>query len=206
MIPRRAQQGFSLLEVVVVVAIAVTVVLVVGNFSNNVTGLDTLVTSELQSKSDVNESVAVMAREIQSAAVSASGAYPIDSASTSSFAFYSDIYQTGSPVHVRYFFASSTIFRGVIRPTGTPATYPTSSEVLTDVADNVIVASSTPLFSYYGSSYTGSQSALTYPLSLSSIRLVGVSFEVQSNTTSTTNRSPIQYFSDLIDIRNLDSN
>lgn len=199
-------KGFSLIEILVVVAIAAVVVLVVGNFGNNITGLNTLITSELQAKSDANQSLQIMAEEIQSSAISANGAYPIDAVSTTSFAFYSDINKNGSAEHVRYFYATSTIYKGVIAPTGTPANYPTSTEVITDFIDNVIITTSTPLFSYYGSSYTGTQSALTYPIAIASIRLIGISFEAQTNKTSTVKRSPLQYFSTLVDLRNLDSN
>lgn len=199
-------KGFSLVEILVVVAIAISVVLVVGNFGNNITSLDTLVSSELQAKSSVNTSLQMMTAAIQSASISASGGFPIDSAASGSFAFYSDINKNGLPVHVRYFYATSTIYQGLIQPTGTPALYPTSSEIVTDIIDNVIVPTTTPLFSYYGSSYTGTQAAMGYPVTVSAIRLVGIAFSVQANQTSTIKRSPIEYFSSLVDIRNLDSN
>ncbi|HEX4104352.1 MAG TPA: type II secretion system protein [Candidatus Paceibacterota bacterium] len=202
----KKNSGFSLLEVLVVVAIAGAIVLIVGNFGNNISGLNTLVSSELQAKSGVTQEVQIMVEAIQSAKTSANGGYPIDAASTSSFAFYTDINKNGTADHVRYFYASSTIYQGIIAPTGTPATYSTSSEVLTSFIGNVIIPSSTPLFSYYDTSYTGTQSPLTSPIAASAVRLVRVSFEVQANQTSTLSRSPLQYFSSLVDIRNLDSN
>ncbi len=202
----RERNGFSLVEVLVVVAIATMVVLVVGNFGNNIAGLNTLVSLELGSKSDVSQTLQVMTEEIQSAETSAAGAYPIDSASTSSFAFYSDINKDGIAEYVRYFYASSTIYKEVIDATGTPAAYPTSSEIIYDVIDNILIPSSTPLFSYYGASYTGTQSPLAQPFDLAAIRLVNIAFEVQTNPSSTAHAAPPQYFSQLIDIRNLDSN
>lgn len=189
-----------------VVAIAASVVLVVSNFSNNIAGLNTLVSSELQVKSSISQSLQVMSEEIQSATISSNGAYPIDTALTSTFSFYSDIYKNGAAEHVRYFYATSTIYKGVIVPTGTPARYPTSSEVVTNLVDNVIIPSSSPLFVYYNSSYTGTQQPLAYPIGIANIRLVGISFEAQNNQTSSAKRSPLQYFSSLVDIRNLDSN
>ncbi len=202
----RERNGFSLVEVLVVVAIATMVVLVVGNFGNNIAGLNTLVSLELGSKSDVSQTLQVMTEEIQSAETSAAGTYPIDSASTSSFAFYSDINKNGMAEYVRYFYASSTIYKEEIDATGTPAVYPTSSAIVYDVIDNVLIPSSTPLFSYYGASYTGTQAPLAEPVGLSAIRLVGVTFEVQANQSSTMQAAPPQYFSQLIDMRNLDSN
>lgn len=201
----KQQEGFSLIEIVVVVAIAAALVLVVSNFGNNVSGLDTLVSGQLQVKSDVNSSLQLMTTAIQSAETSANGGYPIGAAATGSFSFYSDIKKTGSPEYVTYFYASSSIYQQIIAPSGTPATYPTSSAITTDLIDNVTVSTSTPLFVYYDSSYTGTQSPMIYPLTISNIRLVGIAFSVQLNQTST-QRSQIQYFYSLADIRNLDSN
>ena len=125
-------------------------------------------------------------------------------AGTTTFAFYSDINQNGTPDHVRYFYVSSSIYKGVIAPTGTPATYPTSSEVVADLIDGVVKpASSTAIFTYYDSSYTGTQAALMQPVTVSSIRLVGIGFTVNTNASRT---SAPQTFSTLVDIRNLKSN
>jgi prepilin-type N-terminal cleavage/methylation domain-containing protein len=197
------RNGFSLLEILIVVAIAASVVMVVSGLSGNVNILNGLVSQQLQSKSDIEQTLQIMTTEIRSSEPSGSGAYAIDSASTSSFAFYSDINKNGLPDHVRYFLSSSTIYKGVIAPTGTPATYPTSSETVTDIIDHVSVTTSTPLFQYYDASYSGTQGPMSVPPVVANIRLVQVSFDadVQPQTAP----GP-EYFSILVDIRNLRSN
>lgn len=203
---KERRRGFSLLEVLIVVAIAGTIIAVVSGFGNNVTGLNQLITSELQAKSDISQSLQIMTAEIQSAMASASGAYPISFAGTSSFAFYSDIKKNGTAEWVNYYYATSTIYKAVIVPTGTPALYPTSGETIIPFINNVIIPSGTVLFSYYDSSYTGTQSPMAYPLAIANIRLVGIAFFSQTNQTSTVNQSPLEHFYSLVDIRNLDSN
>lgn len=199
-------KGFSLIEVLIVVAVAASLVIVVSNIGTNVSGLNNLIANNLQSKSDISQTLQIIASEIRSAEPSAAGAYPIASAATSSFSFYDDIKQIGVADYVSYYLASSTIYRVTIAPTGTPATYPTSSQVVYDMVDNVsLVSSSTPLFSYYGASYTGSGASLSSPIAVQSVRLVQIAF------TSVTSKNPSQpsapqYFSTLVDIRNLDSN
>jgi prepilin-type N-terminal cleavage/methylation domain-containing protein len=200
----KSNKGFSLVEILIVVAIAASLVIVASNFSGNVSGLNTLISQQLQSKSDTGATLQIITSEIRSASPSQNGAYPIDAASTSSFAFYSDINKDGRTEHIRYFLSSSTIYKGVIAPTGTPATYPTSSEVVTDIIDGVTTQSSTPLFSYYDANYTGSQPRLSTPVNVSNVRLVGISFF--SSAGSPQQAAPPQYFSALIDIRNLRSN
>ncbi len=197
------RSGFSLIEVLVVVAIGASIVIVVSNLSSNVSLLNVLVSQELQTKSDINQTLQIVTTDIRSAGPSANGAYPIDSAGTSSFAFYSDVDKNGLPEHIRYFLSSSTIWRGVITPTGTPFSYPTSSETLTDMIDNVTVAPSSTLFNYYDANYTGTQPAMTSTVDVSPIRLVGINFTADVQPQ----QSPgPQYFSTLIDIRNLRSN
>jgi prepilin-type N-terminal cleavage/methylation domain-containing protein len=206
-----SQSGFSLAEVLIVVAIAGAVVLVVGNVGTNVSGLNGLISNNLQSKSDIAQTLQIITSEIRSAAPSAAGAYPIVAAATSSFSFYDSVNANGVVDYISYYLASSTIYRAVIAPTGTPATYPTSSQIVYDMIDNVSLvsssaSSSTPLFTYYGTSYTGSAGqALTSPTAVATVRLVQISFS-SATEKNPSQPSPPQYFSSLVDIRNLDSN
>jgi prepilin-type N-terminal cleavage/methylation domain-containing protein len=197
------RQGFSLVEIIIVVAIAASIVIVVSNLSGNISLLNGLVSQELQTKSDINQTLQIMTTQIRSACTSANGAYPIVSAATSSFIFYSNGDDNGVLQRVRYFLSSSTIWRGTIQPAGTPATYPTATEIVTDMVDNVIIPSSTALFSYYSAAYTGTQAAMTSTLDVSPIRMVLMSFTADVNPK----QSPgVQYFSIASDIRNLRSN
>lgn len=198
------RKGFSLIEIIIVVAIAATLVLAVSGLGGNVNGLNNLVSQELQSKSDISQTLQIFTTEIRSASAAQNGAYAIELAASSSLVFYSDINKNGNAERVRYFYATSTIWKGVIQPTGTPATYPAATEVVLDLIDSVIPpTTSTPLFRYYDASYTGIQTPLVAPVDVSAIRLVGISFysDVQPN------QSPgAQYFSSLVDVRNLRSN
>jgi prepilin-type N-terminal cleavage/methylation domain-containing protein len=202
---KNACHGFSLIEILIVAAIGSSIVLIVTNFSGNVNLLNNLVSAGLQSKSDVGQTLQVVTSEIRSAGPSESGAYPIDAAGTSSFSFYTDFNKDGLMEHLRYFLASSSLWKGVIQPTGTPMTqYPTSSETITDVLDNVFVATATPLFAYYGAAYTGGTPPLTMPVDISQIRLVGLNLliSVRASGTPTSTES----YATVVDIRNLRSN
>lgn len=186
-------------------AIAAIVIMAVSSFGTNLNMLNGLLNVGLQSKSTVNQSLQIMENEIRSAQPAQNGAFEIDSATTSSFAFYADPDQDGVTEHLRYFLSSSSIMRGIIQPTGTPATYPTSGEIITDVIDGVSVTStSTPLFTYYDANYTGTQSPLATPVNINQVRLIGINFKVSvkasSSPTSTTS------YSTMVDIRNLRSN
>jgi prepilin-type N-terminal cleavage/methylation domain-containing protein len=202
---RGNKNGFSLLEVLVVIAIAGAVIVVVGNVGTNIGSLNGLIENNLQSKSDVAQTLQIIASEIRGAGPSAAGAYPIVAAATSSFSFYSNINDNGIIDYVSYYLASSTIYRVLIAPTGTPATYPTSSQITFDMIDNVTLVSSTPLFSYFDTSYAGSGSSMASPVAVASVRLVRITF-TSATQKNPSQPSPPQYYSTLIDIRNLDSN
>jgi type II secretory pathway component PulJ len=197
------RQGFSLVEILVVTTIAISIVLVVSNLSNNISLLNGLVGQELQSKSDTSQTLQIVTTDIRSATLSANGAYPVSTATTSTFTFYTDSDGDGAVERVRYFLSSSSIYRGMIQPTGTPASYPTATEVLTDMIDNVIIPTSTTLFKYYDASYTGTQPAMTSTADVTGIRLVGMSF--YSDVRPKQAPGP-QFFSILVDIRNLRNN
>lgn len=198
--------GFSLVEVIIVVVIAAAVVVVVSNFSTNIAGINGLINTELKSKSDIEQTLEIMTNEIRGAEPSAAGAYAVNNAASSSFTFYASIHDDGVIDQVTYYLASSTIWRTVIAPTGTPATYVAANQVTTDVIDNVsLISSSTPLFSYYGTAYTGTGGALSPPVAVASVRLVGINFYSETNINPSQPASP-QYFSELVDLRNLDSN
>jgi prepilin-type N-terminal cleavage/methylation domain-containing protein len=197
------RKGFSLIEILIVVAVATSIVLVVSNLSGNVSSLNSLISQELQSKSDINQTLQIVTSEIRSAETSANGAYPIDTAATSTFIFYSNYGDNGVAERVRYFLSSTTIYRGVTQPTSTPAVYTTSTEVVTDMIDNVSIPTGTVLFSYYDSSYTGTQPAMTSTADVSPIRVVGMTFYSDVQPA----QSPVpQFFETLVDIRNLRSN
>jgi hypothetical protein len=145
-----------------------------------------------------------MTTEIRSASASGNGSYAIESATTSSFVFYSDINKNGNVERVRYFLGTSTIYKGITQPNGTPATYPTSSEIVLDIIDNIVTSTaSTSLFRYYDSSYTGTQSSMASPIDISKIRLIGITFSADIKPSQAPGA---EFFSTLVDIRNLRDN
>lgn len=197
------REGFSLFEIILVAGIAAVFVFVVAGFQTNLNIMQNLTNQELQSRQDVDQTFQIMTTEIRSAGPSSLGAYAIDSAGTSSFAFYSDIDKDGLFERLRYFLGTSTVQKGVIKPAGNPLVYATSSETVTSVVNNVRITSSTKLFNYYDANYTGTQPSMTYPIDVTQIRLVQFSVYVDVNASSAPKAS---FFSSIVDIRNLRSN
>jgi prepilin-type N-terminal cleavage/methylation domain-containing protein len=199
----RHKRGFTIIEILIVVAMASLLIFVVSSFAGNLGVLQGLVSQKLQSRSDIDQALQIMTTQIRSAGPGSNGAYAINGASTSSFSFYSDIHQNGTFERVRYFLGTSTIQEGVVVPFGNPLVYVTSSEMVTTAISNVVFVSSTPLFGYYDSSYNGSQAPMSSPIDTSGVRIVRVSFYADINPGKAP--QPL-YFTDTIDIRNLRGN
>lgn len=199
---RQTSGGFSLVEVAVAVAVAAAIFFVVSSLRGNVSILENIIEQKLQSRQDIDQTFQIMITDIRSAGQSNQGAYPIVSASTSSFIFYSDYDQDGVFERIRYSLVTSTLERGIVEPSGNPLSYPTSSEVVTTVIEDVVIAATTSLnvFEYFDSSYTGSGSAMTSTDDVSPIRVVRVT--IYSDVSPGQAPRPL-LFTNTVTIRNL---
>lgn len=193
-------RGFTLVEIILALGMGVIIVFVMGRFATTISGLESIINEKLSVQQDLVQLLQVLSTEIRSAEPSELGAYPIVTASSTEFTFYSDFDRDGLVDRIRYFFNTSTLEKGIITPTGLPLTYVTSSEVVIPVVTGVKVGSSS--FVYFGDTATSTANPLTYPLTLSNIRFINVSItaDVSSSTPRPTTRSQI------ITIRNLRSN
>jgi len=146
--------------------------------------------------------LAMMGIEVRSMGPSSNGSYPIESASETSFTFYTDIDGDGAFERVRYFVSGSSLRRGIIEPVGNPATYPLINETVKDVTTNVILppVASQSLFTYYDQNYTGSQMPMSSPIDVNRIRLIKAT--ITSDRTPQDIKNRTDYSSTML-IRNL---
>ncbi len=200
----RDRRGFSLIETIIVVAIFATMIAAVAKLRSTTDLMQSIVSQKMTSRQDIDQVLQIMSSDLRSAGPSSLGAYPIESASTSSFVFFSDVDRDGIFERERYFLTTSTIKKGIIKPSGNPLVYSTSSEVSSLVIDNVIISTTTPLFSYYDASYTGTQtSSLPMPVDITKIRVVKITIYRDSESGVAPGPS---MFSTVVTIRNLRSN
>lgn len=206
-ISARYRGGVSIIEILVIAGITATIVFTVVSFRSNLGSLENFVNQRLQSSQDIKQTMQILTTEIRSAGPSSLGSYPIESASTSSVTFYSDIDKDGLFERVRYFLfsnASGTVIKkGVIRPAGNPLVYATSSEIITTAISNVIVNQLIPLFKFYDSAFTGSQAPLSPPIDATKIRIVQLSVYADINPTKT---PKAEFFMTTVAVRNVRSN
>ncbi len=196
------KQGFSLVEILVAVAVLSILVIVVGSFQRDVFFLGSVLRGSATAAQDARSIMRTMTKELREAAPSSNGSYVIESAATSSIVFYADIDTDVQRERVRYFIVGKELRKGVIQPTGNPVTYPTNTETFTILASTISPTTS-PAFRYYDSSYAGTSTSMTYPIDTARIRLVRFDLLLDLDA----NRSPVpRSYTTQVSIRNLKDN
>ena len=199
----RGTAGFTIIELIISVAILVGIIGILTTFEKDVISLDDTLQSSLNAQLNGREVVRTMVTELRKTTQSATGSYPIALASSTGITFYSDINGDGTQEQVRYFLSGSTIKKGVTAPTGTPATYNPANEKLTTLLNSVIASSTLPIFQYFPETYAGTSTPLSVPINIPAIRLIQISVIIDSNP----NRSPTQLVvTSQVMLRNLKDN
>jgi type II secretory pathway component PulJ len=170
----KAADGYTLMETLVAIFLFIIIVQGADTLYNDVIKTNTALTGNLNAQMQVRKAFSGMSACIRTAAPSANGAYAIDTASSSYFAFYSDIDKDGVKEKVRYFLSGNILKMGVIEPSGSPSTYNIANEKITTLISDISNQSSTPIFYYYDSSYNGSSAPLTMPINISAVRLIKI--------------------------------
>lgn len=168
---RTRQSGVSLIEVVITSFIVAILALTLWSvFRENF-----VISRRTQSSLVAQQELQILGRrfnaEVRAAAQSETGSYAIAAASSTEFSFFTDADNDGLNERIRYFVNGSSLVRGVLKPTGSPATYVAGNETTKAVISH-LVASTTPVFQYYDTNYAGTSTALVAPVSVSNIRLV----------------------------------
>lgn len=200
------KKGFSFLETIVAIAIGSVVLLAILGAQRNVFTFTELFSEAFGAQGQARRAMREFASEVRTASQSNNGTFAIASAATSSFVFYADIDHDALKEKIRYYKDGIILKKGVIKPTtSTPAVYNSASEKITTIATDLI-ATTTPIFTYYNTNYDGtaSSSALSYPLDTQNIRLVKIIIWIKP-TNGDKQSLPI-IFTTQVSIRNLKDN
>ncbi len=189
---RAREYGFSIIEVVIGVFILGLIAISLGTLQADIFSLHTIFSNNLVAQQEVRQAFKTMIQEVRPASPSSTGAYPIAAASATSFTFYSDIDDDNLRERIRYYLDVGVLKRGVLEPTGVPLVYNPANEIVTTLVKDVI-ATTTPLFSYYDTNYNGTSDPLPEPVNILAVRLLKISVTVDHNparppsaTTATT--------------------
>lgn len=197
------KKGMTLAEIVVVLGIFGLIVVAISSFQRDIILNNKYSQDSLSGAQDARTILRTMVKELRSASPSNNGSFAIIQTGTSSLSFYSDTDADGLKEQIRYFISTSTLKKGSIKPTGSPLTYNSANEVFTTLAFNIKNATSTALFEYYNSSYTGTSSPLTQPVTASNVRLIKINLMIDADP----NKAPIiRTYTSQVNLRNLKDN
>lgn len=170
--------GFTLVEMIVAVAVFAVLALGVISLVSNVFSVN-LQQGGLLSDADQARKLAFqITQETRSAVTSATGAYALDTAGAQNLVFYSQSDNAPDIEKIRYFFQNNKLYKGVIKPTGTPPVYNAGSEVVRVVQNN-LANGVNPIFYYYDGSYNGVvDNFLQQPVSVTAVKYVKVNIQV----------------------------
>lgn len=199
----QSKRGFTIIELIISLTILGAITYVISTFQTDVFSLNTNLQNNLNAQLDARHLIKQMVAELRKTTQSSIGSYAIESASSTAIVFYSDVNNNGSVDRVRYFTSGSTVKKGVVTPSGNPLSYNLNSEVVTTLVSDLVSSSTLPVFQYYPSTYEGTSSPMTYPLSIQSVRLVKITLIIDRDP----NRSPVPIVvTSQVSLRNLKDN
>ena len=196
-------RGMSLPELIIAIGILGLIMVAVYAFEANIFIYTNESGVQITNTWQAEAVLKPMTLELRTMMPSATGSYPILSVGTSTITFFINADNDASIERVRYFLSSSTLYRGQIDPSGSPPVYIQSNEKLKTLANGVLSSSTLSLFQYYDGSYEGTSSPLTYPLNISSIKLVRINVIIDTDP----GRTPaLKTFTSSVSLRNLKNN
>jgi hypothetical protein len=181
-------KGITLVEVLISIGISLLVIVGVVSLFLTSWKYNEIVWEQLKTQNEGRKVTRDFVNELRIASVSSIGAYPIEAASSTAIIFYGNIDTDSLVEKIRYFLSGRTLKKGVTKPTGSPLTYNSANEVVVDVAHDLVT--STVLFSYFGSNYSGVESALSSPVNVTQIRMVRISLTLEEDP----NASPVPFY------------
>jgi len=169
-----------LVEVLVAISIFIFLAAAIVSLYLTSSRYNSIVWEQLKTQNEGRKTTQDFVNELRTASPSSIGAYPIEAAASTTITFYSNIDTDTLRERIRYFMSGRTLRRGVIKPTGNPLTYNSANEVIADVAHDV-ANTSTQIFYYYDSNYSGAEAALSSPIDITRIRVVKITLQLDEN-------------------------
>jgi len=194
----------TLVELLVVLALFAVVMGAVYTFEVNTFSYNRTISNSFQTTVSAQTIMKKMLVEIREAAPGANGSFPVVYAGSTTLSFFSDPDNNGVEEQVTYNLIGTTLYKVVINPTGTPATYSVANQSTTTLMVNVRNGTSMPVFQYFDANYSGTSTPLTQPVTTTSVHLIKINLMLTTASTSKT-VSTVTY-SEQASVRNLKTN
>ena len=148
-IQKKQHKGFSLVEMLVVIALTTIVSLAVANIISQFYSYNSYTVAQTSELTEARRGMRYMIRDLREMTFADNGQFPLVNFASSSILFFSDIDRDASVELVEYRLATTTLYKYVYDAVGT--TYSTSTPNQTSVLSLYVQneLESTPIFRYY---------------------------------------------------------
>lgn len=165
------------MEILVVVGILIFLGGAIATFQVDVFRFNKTAQSGLSTNYEIRQTLKKFTADLRTASPSSVGSFPLAETASSSLTFYANIDTDPAIERVHYFVSSSTLWRGVLKPTGSPLVY-SGSETLETAVTGVL---SDSVFTYYTTGEVGTSTLLYVPVNQQNVRLVHLSLSVDKD-------------------------
>lgn len=200
-IKKQTQNGFTLLEILIAISIVAVFLGVVVYFGFDITGFNSFITENIISQNELQLTLNSLVTEIRSMGPSSIGGYPLETATSSSLIFYSDIDQDGLFERVRYFLTGATLMKGVIKPAGSPLAYNLTDEKTTE-AVHYVISDPSSIFKYYGFESVVGDPPLSFPINPALVRSIRAELTTDRDIQSQPGAVTFSVFATIRNLRN----
>ena len=197
------QKGLSFIEAMIVISVSTILMVAITSTVANFYRYNAFTIEQTLAVNAARKGIEEAVGDIREAAYSEEGGYPIVSAATSTFSFYSDVNTDNNVEFIRLFLDPVTLEfkKGVTSAGGTPLTYVGQPELIFILGENVKnIEDNTNIFTYYRSDGTQVTNLTANLLDISFVQTTII-------TNVNPNRAPNDFtLTSSATIRNLKSN
>lgn len=181
----------TLTEVLITLAIFVAVMIAVVTFDLDITKYQASISGSYQTEQDAQIILKTMLTELREMAPGADGSYALVNAGSTTISFFSDPDNDGVEEQITYSLSSTTLYKAVIQPSGTPPVYNQANQSTTTILVGVQNGIAIPVFQYFDQNYNGTSSPLTQPVTTASVHLIKANLTLLLGGNS--NPAPVTY-------------
>lgn len=193
----------TLVELLIALAVFIIVIIAVGAFEANIFIHQSTISGSFQTAQNSQVILRTILKELREVAPASNGAYPLAQTGSTTLSFFSDVDNDGQTEKITYSLIGTNFYRAIIKPTGSPVTYPIANQSTSTLITNVANGNALPSFEYFDTFYTGTSSPLTQPVNPSVVKLIRVNQRIDLDP----NRSPIPIiYTVQASLRNLKTN
>ncbi len=172
------QLGFTLIELLISIVIFIVISLGLVALSSSILTSSNKQSGLLADSDQARKLSMSIMNELRNAQVSSTGGYPLATAESQNLIFYSNIDSDTVVERVRYFVQNGKLYKGVLKPSGSPLVYNTGNEKTFVVQDN-LANGINPVFYYYDQNYDGSTNTfLTQPVNVTVVSFIKLDLKV----------------------------